>query len=74
RVRARRTGNRRGAASTVRIFVTALFAGYFRSSVSPSDAFSEVVVVLAKYQRQLPDEVAVTLVLIWPTLPVVTVQ
>ncbi len=41
--------------------------------MSPADAFSEVVVVPGKYQRQLPACVAVTLVLSRPTLSVVTV-
>ncbi len=46
---------------------------YFRLSVSPADALSEVVVVPGKYQRQLPAAVTVTLVVSCPMLPVVTV-
>jgi hypothetical protein len=51
----------------------ASFVGYFRLSASPADAFSEVVVVPGKYQRQLPAEVTVTVVVSCPASPVVTV-
>lgn len=48
-------------------------AGHLSLTASPTDTFSEVVVVPGKYQRQLPADVAVTLVLSLPTLSVFTV-
>lgn len=51
----------------------ASFVGYLRLSASPADTFSDVVVVPGKYQRQLPAEVTVTLVVSFPASPVVTV-
>ena len=41
--------------------------------MSPADAFSEVVVVPGKYQRQLPAEVTVTFAVSFPVPSVVTV-
>lgn len=46
---------------------------YFRVTASPADTTRAVVVVPGKYQRQLPAEVAVTLVLSCPVSPVFTV-
>ncbi len=48
-------------------------ADYLSFTASPADTTRAVVVVPGKYQRQLPAEVAVTLVVTFPEVPVRTV-